>query len=183
VVDQTFATDATNDMPQRRSPAPGIRFTRVTSALSAARSRSVGVRGGVDAPVSINRTAVLDAQSRTVRRGCASRRNSEAVTPWPRARDLRHLTGYGDSISMQCSRASAGHGRRGLRLLPGSFSPSHVGGCACSRRMSAQGGVQRSVPRRDSGARTGDDLPALSGWKNSLSSQPTGDRKGRPADV
>jgi hypothetical protein len=33
VVDQTFATDATNDMPQRSSPTPGIRFTRVTSAL------------------------------------------------------------------------------------------------------------------------------------------------------
>jgi hypothetical protein len=32
--------------------------------------------------------------------------------------------------------------------------------------MSAQGGVQRSVPRRDFGTRTGDDLPALSEPKN-----------------
>jgi hypothetical protein len=42
VVDQTFATDATNDMPQRGSPTPGIRFTRVTSTLSTGRSRPVG---------------------------------------------------------------------------------------------------------------------------------------------
>jgi hypothetical protein len=72
---------------------------------------------------------------------------------------------YGDSISVQGSRACAGYGRRRVRLLLRSFSPSHARGRACLRWMSAQGGVQRSVPRRDSGARTGDDLPALSGSK------------------
>jgi hypothetical protein len=73
---------------------------------------------------------------------------------------------YGDSMSVQGSRGSAGYGRRRLRLLPGSFSPSHRQSRARLRWISAQGGVQRSVPRRDSEARTGYDLPAFHGSKN-----------------
>jgi hypothetical protein len=69
-------------------------------------------------------------------------------------------------MSVQGSRASAGYGRRRLRLHPGSFFPSHRQSRACLRWMSAPGAVQRSVPRRDSEARTGDDLPAFHGSKN-----------------
>jgi hypothetical protein len=60
-------------------------------------------------------------------------------------------------MSMQGSRASAGYGRRRVRLLLRSLSPSHTQSPACLRWMSAQGGVQRSVPRHGSEARTGDD--------------------------
>jgi hypothetical protein len=73
--------------------------------------------------------------------------------------------GYGDNMSVQGSRASAGYGRRRLRLLLVIFPIAHTIACLL-RWMSAQGGVQRSVLRRDSEARTGDDLPALSGSKN-----------------
>jgi hypothetical protein len=69
-------------------------------------------------------------------------------------------------MSVQGSRASAGFGRRRPRLLPGSSSPSHAQSRARLRWMSAQGGVQRNVPRRDSEARTGDDLPAFHGSKS-----------------
>jgi hypothetical protein len=73
---------------------------------------------------------------------------------------------HGDNIGMQGSRASAGYGRRRLGLLLRSFSPSRARGRGCLRWMSAQGGVQRSVPRRDPEAWTGDDLPAFHGSKS-----------------
>ena len=65
-----------------------------------------------------------------------------------KARANTRPLGYGDSISIQGSRASAGYGRRRLRVLLRSFSPSHVGGClfdvdVCAGRRSAK----RSPPR------------------------------------
>jgi hypothetical protein len=132
-------------MPRSRSPRPGVRFARVTSGLRIGRSRLSGVRGGVDVPVSIKRTVVLDAQSRRCGGTALAAESVGGLTVAASARSVSSDR-YGDSMSIQGSRASAGYGRRRLRLLLRSFSASTA--ClfeldVCAGRRSAK----RSPPR------------------------------------